>query len=179
MSLYRSLSATLLSAMVSFSIVTASGCGTSAVGIDECRDIEQARCAAGKPCGIVEDVDACERYARDHCLHGLAATPPAGASVASCVDVIKAAGACAKGDPEALLSDCDPAVSAGRTSLSTACDVVLHPERVAECSFLTDVPDEGTGGEAATGGTGGTDEPAAGGQAGTSGDTAQGGAPAE
>lgn len=159
--------------MASFSIVTASGCGTSAVGVDECRDIEQARCRVGKPCGIANDVEACERYYRDHCLHGLAAAPPAGASVAACVDVIEAAGACAKEDAEASLEDCAGAPEA-RLGLQTACDVVLHPERAAECAFLTNVPPEEGGG-----GSGSTDEPAAGGQAGTPTESSQGGTPAE
>lgn len=165
MSLFRSLSATLLAAATSFSIVTASGCGTSAVGVDECRDIENARCEAGVPCGLLDDVDACKRYYRDHCLHGLAAAPPAGASVAGCVQVIEAAGACAKNDAQALLEDCEPGVPEAQSGLSTACDVVLHPERAAECSFLTDVPPpegEGDGGQSSTGGNGGSDEPQAG-----------------
>jgi hypothetical protein len=177
MSFFRSLSATLLSATTSFSLVTASGCGTSAVGVDDCRDIEQARCRAGKACGIVEDVQACERYYRDHCLHGLATAPPAGASVASCVQVIEAAGQCAKLDPEAALADCEPGVPEPQSGLATACDVIRHPERAAECAFLTDVPpdEDGSGGQSGAGGREGTDEPASGGQAGMTGDAAQGG----
>jgi hypothetical protein len=162
MSLFRSLSATLLSAVVSFSLVTSSGCGTSAVGIDDCRDIEQARCRVGKPCGIAKDVEACERYYRDHCLHGLATAPPASASVAACIDIIEAAGACAKADPETPLDECSggPATASG---LNTACDVVLHPERAAECAFLTNLPPE-----EGAGGTGSDDEePSVAGQAGT------------
>jgi hypothetical protein len=152
--------------------VTASGCGTSAVGVDDCRDIENARCEAGAPCGLLDDVEACKRYYRDHCLHGLATAPPAGASVASCVQVIEAAGACAKSDPEALLEDCEAGVPEARSGLSTACDVVLHPERAAECSFLTDVPpeDEGSAGQSSTGGSGGSDDAEAGGQGGVTGE---------
>src|SRR5882724_3002222 len=100
----RSFTATLLSAAITFSLVTASGCGTNAVGVDDCRSIEQARCHAGAPCGIIEDVDACDRYYRDHCLHGLATKPPAGASVSACVQVIEAAGRCAQADPNLKLS---------------------------------------------------------------------------
>jgi hypothetical protein len=169
MSFFRSLSATLLSAAVSFSLVTGSGCGTNAVGVDECRDIENARCEASEPCGLVDDVPACKRYYRDHCLHGLATAPPAGASVDSCVQVIKAAGACAESDPEARLEDCEPGVPEAQSGLSTACDVVLHPELAAECSFLTDVPPEpepeGEGGQ-----SGDDEEPEVGGQGGTTGE---------
>lgn len=174
MSFFRSLSATLLSAAASFSIVTASGCGTNAVGVEECRDIESARCQAGLACGIVDDVPACERYYRDHCLHGLATEPPAGASVDSCVQLIEAAGECAKSDAETSLEDCGPPFSEPRSGLATPCDVVLHPERAAECSFLTDTPpeDEGSGGQPTAGGTGPSeeDEPEAGGQGGTIGE---------
>jgi hypothetical protein len=163
MSFLRTLSASLLAGMSTFSLVTASGCGTKAVGVDDCRDIEQARCQAGKPCGLVDDVEACERYYRDHCLHGLATEPPAGASVEACVQVIRGAGDCAKADPEAALADCES--TAPTSGLATACDVVRHPELAVECSFLTDLPPiEGGGGQ----GGAGTDEPADdSGQAGT------------
>lgn len=162
MSLFRSLSASLLSAAASFSIVTASGCGTNAIGVDDCRDIEQARCEASVPCGFVDDVKACRRYYRDHCLHGLLTKPSAGA-VAECVRVIDAAGQCASADAEAGLSDCDPAVTEANGKLRSACDVVAHPEFASECAFLLDEPpDTGTGGQPATGGSPGAEEPAGG-----------------
>jgi hypothetical protein len=179
----RSFTATLLSAAIAFSLVTASGCGTNAVGVDDCRDIEQARCHAGGRCGIIEDVDACDRYYRDHCLHGLATKPPAGASVSACVQVIEAAGRCAQADPKATLSSCEETVTATEPteSLNTACDVVTHPELATECSFLLDAPpaDSGSAGQSA-GGQSGTDEtPASAGQAGAAGaETTQGGASA-
>lgn len=169
MSYFRSLSATLLSAVTTFSIVTASGCGTNAVGVDECRDIERARCRAGDPCGIIDDVAACERYYRDHCLHGLATKPPSGAVVDACVQVIETAGRCASADPGARLDECDETVTLDpRRSLVTACDVVAHPELTTECAFLTDVPpEEGSGGQ--------------GGQSagGSAGETGQGGSSAD
>jgi hypothetical protein len=148
MSYSRSLSATLLSALTTFGIVTASGCGTKAVGIDECRDIERARCRAGAYCGIVDDVPACERYYRDHCLHGLATKPPSGAVVAACVQNIEAAGRCASKGAETPLNACDEDVSPRRGNLRTACDVVAHPELTSECAFLTDTPPvDGGGGQ--------------------------------
>ncbi len=148
MSYFRSLSATLLSAVTTFCIVTASGCGTKAVGVDECRDIERARCRAGDPCGIIDDVAACERYYRDHCLHGLAAKPPSSAVVDGCVQVIEAAGRCASSEPSSSLEDCEEPVTESRRGLRTACDVVAHPELTPECAFLTDTPpDDGTGGQ--------------------------------
>lgn len=153
MSYFRALSATLLSAATTFSLVSASGCGTSAVGVGECRDIEQARCRAGKSCGLIDDVEACERYYRDHCLHGLAVKPPGGGSVSECVRVIEAAGQCAAENREARLSSCETKVTNPRRDLVLACDVVAHPERATECAFLTNVPigDDGAAGASAGG----------------------------
>lgn len=181
MSLFRSLSASLLSAAVTFSIVTASGCGTSAVGIDDCRAIEQARCRAAAPCGLVDDVAACERYYRDHCLHGLLTDPPPGTSVADCVRAIEAAGQCASRDPESPLSECTEDVPEARPGLSSACAVVEHPERAEPCSFLLVNPDDniGSGGMPAAGGQTGSEPEPEDPVAGAGGQTAQAGAPAE
>jgi len=185
MSYFRSLSATLLAAVATFSLVTASSCGTSAVGVDSCRDIEQARCRASASCldakgvPLIDDVPACERYYRDHCLHGLGVKPPAGASVSACVQVIEAAGDCAAGDPTITLADCP--VTDPRGGLTRACDVVTHPERVTECAFLTatDVSD-GTAGQSAGGQTGtDTSSGASAGQSAAGAEAAQAGATAE
>jgi hypothetical protein len=177
-SLLQSLSASVLSATITFAIVTASGCGTKAVGVEDCRAIEEARCRAAEPCGLVDDVAACERFYRDHCLHGLMSEPGAGESVDACVRAIEAAGRCANQDPEAVLSECgDEPVPAAQPGLGTACDVVRYPERAAECSFLTNAPPEsGVGGQPATGGSSGDEEPPVGGAGGQS---PVAGAPAE
>ena len=193
MSYFRSLSATLLAAVATFSLVTASSCGTSAVGVDTCRDIEQARCRASASCldangnPLIRDVPACERYYRDHCLHGLAVKPPAGASVSACIQVIEAAGECAAADPASTLADCP--VTDRRAGLSRACDVITHPERTTECAFLLETPivDDGAagaGGQASTDTSSGASAgQSAGGtetaQAGASTETAQAGAAAE
>ena len=178
MSYFRSLSATVLSAAATFSLVTAS-CGTSAVGVDDCRNIEQARCRAGASCvdsngaPMIEDVDACERYYRDHCLHGLAVKPPAGASVSACVNVIEAAGRCAKGDPTIALEDCPKRVTATKPGLAQACDVVTHPELATECAFLSNT--KSSGGQSSTDTSSGA---TAGQPTAAGGETAQAGAPA-
>jgi hypothetical protein len=163
MSYLRTLSLTLLSAAASFCLVSAQGCGTGAVGVSECRNIEQARCVAAKPCGLIDDVDACERFYRDHCLHGLAVKPPVDAVVQTCISVIEAAGKCAEVDPETPLAECKKPVTARVNGLKTTCDVVAHPELATECSFLLDTPPVETGG---AGGEAGSD---AGGAAGTTG----------
>lgn len=156
MSYFRSLSATILSAAATFSLVTAS-CGTDAVGVEDCRDIEQARCRASASCldvkgdPLIEDVPACERYYRDHCLHGLAAKPPGGASVSACVQVIEAAGRCAKSDPTIALDECTEVVTEPHGTLTHACDVVTHPELATECAFLTDNDANGAAGQSSGG----------------------------
>jgi hypothetical protein len=165
MSYFRSLSATLASALTVFSLVTAS-CGTSAVGVDDCREIEKARCQAASPCGIIDDVPACERFYRDHCLHGLAAPPPEGASVAACVQVIQAAGQCAEDGADTPLASCTPRITAAAAGLKTACDVVQHPELTSECSFLLDVP-----ADTSSGGAGGQSSESTAGAAGVGGES--------
>ena len=137
----------LLSAFCAFTLVSAAGCGTSAQGVDDCRDIEEARCTAAKSCGIVSDVPACQRFYRDQCLHGLSVASPGAAKVKACVATIRAAGVCAAqtSDGQTPLSDCD-AVSVDATGVQTACDLVREPERAAECGFLTPAADAGNGG---------------------------------
>ena len=100
--------------------VVVGACGTDAIGIDTCRQIEEARCRQAPGCNIdltrpvhrdspKTDVDACIRYYHDACLHGIATnTDPGAPSVKACVDAINT------GD----------------------CNVVLHPEKAAACLWL-------------------------------------------
>ncbi|MBK7581814.1 MAG: hypothetical protein IPI67_16600 [Myxococcales bacterium] len=140
MMLLRALAAGVTSAITAFLVVHASGCGTDAVGLEECRDIETARCEAGKFCGLVDDVDQCKRFYRDQCLHGLAAGERPGAPlVKECVATIRAAGACAKAG-YTTLAECaaDPTLSlpSQKTYHTTSCDIVKEPEGAEECEFL-------------------------------------------
>jgi hypothetical protein len=137
----------LLSAVCAFTLVSATGCGTDAQGVDDCRNIEQTRCEAAKNCGLISDVPGCQRFYRDQCLHGLPVTPPGSVRLKECVDTIRAAGVCAmqSGDPNTLLRDCDPAVTQGARVL-TVCALVKEPEKAQECSFLTPSADGGVGG---------------------------------
>jgi hypothetical protein len=92
-------------------------CGTDAVGVETCRQIEEARCRHAPRCGIDlgnpkhrdPDVDACIRFYKDACLHGLATTSdPGGPATRACIDAID------RGD----------------------CNVVLHPETDPACGWL-------------------------------------------
>jgi hypothetical protein len=128
----------LATGLSAFAVTTSAGCGTDAVGIDACRDIEIARCEAAQHCGRVDDVAACRRFYRDHCLHGLRTgieVPPED-EVNRCVATIKKAGECAKGDRQALLDECEPTVTRDSRGADYACDIVLYPEWATECSFL-------------------------------------------
>ncbi|MEZ4224979.1 MAG: hypothetical protein R3B13_28760 [Polyangiaceae bacterium] len=143
MSVLRSTTAALWAFGYAYFVVQAAGCGTDATGVDECRDIEAARCEAAAFCGIVDDVEQCKRFYRDQCLHGLASGEQPGAPrVKECIATLHAAGTCAK-EGKTALSECGAPVS-GKTIHSKVCDVILHPEGAAECDFLAspvEVPD--------------------------------------
>lgn len=100
----------------------APGCGTDAVGVDTCRQVENARCQQAPRCpdninlgtpvhrnSPTTDVDACMRFYHDACLHGLATDKDPGAiATKACVDAINT------GD----------------------CAVVTHPETHPSCAWL-------------------------------------------
>jgi hypothetical protein len=103
-------------------VAGAMACGTEAVGVDSCRQIETARCENARSCGIdlttpvhrgdtpSDDVGACKRYYDDACLHGLAApTDPGTVAVQACIDAINEA---------------------------TDCEIVKSPEKSPACAFL-------------------------------------------
>lgn len=145
-----------LSALGSFALASSPGCGTDAKGIDDCRDIEQARCRAAAACGLVPSEDDCERFYRDHCLHGLPVPAPDRAQVDLCVADLTKLGNCAEvgGGKDATLDGCPEFVDTRDATL--ACEVIQHPERAYSCSFLTGKtavpPAGGQGGEGGGGG---------------------------
>lgn len=116
------------------------GCGTSAKGIDTCREIEEERCRQAPACPdqfrvrSESEVESCVRFYRDQCLHGLSAEEPGKPALDACLQTIRRAGACAKAGSKTL-DDCNPRPSA-ETKLATACEVLVHPEQTAECAFL-------------------------------------------
>lgn len=144
-------------------LVPTGGCGTDAVGVDTCRDIEYARCEAAAKCPDlfdIPDVDDCKRFYRDQCLHGLAASREPGApKLHACVEAIRQAGRCAARDQS--LAECgslqDESIDA-----ETPCDVIQAPEKLDACSFLVPEPesendedqDEGSAGSNGAGGSG-------------------------
>lgn len=105
----------------------AAGCGTDAVGVETCRTIETTRCEQAPRCPGVDlnvplhrdspktDVEACIRFYRDACLHGLSTGDPGGPATQACVNAIK----------------------------TKDCDIVLHPEHDMACLWLNPAPDAG------------------------------------
>jgi hypothetical protein len=98
-------------------------CGTDAVGVDTCRQIEEARCQQAPACGISleppyrtsgTDVAACVRFYDDECLHGLVSGhDPGPILVGACVAAIR-----------------------GASTTDGGCAVVLSPASVAACGWL-------------------------------------------
>ena len=92
-------------------------CGTSAVGVDSCKEIEAARCEQAPNCGINlsqplhrdPDVEACIRFYDIACLHGLEiSADPGTVEVQACIKAIQTKG----------------------------CNTVLHPETDPACAWL-------------------------------------------
>jgi len=121
-------------------------CDTHAVGIDECRSIEEARCEAARGCDDGLDSDSkqadCERFSRDNCLHGLPLKDtPRASDVDSCVAAIRAAGACAATHGVDTSAEGCPGLKGTFTKPKlTACLVVESPEYSSECAFLISEP---------------------------------------
>lgn len=153
---------TLLGLMFVLVAVAPTSCNSKAVGIDECRRIEYARCEAAVHCPEnfdVDDVAACKRFYRDQCLHGLdRAKTPDKTDVTACVEVIDRLGSCAKKNGEdSLVTECSE-VSSTLSKVDTVCELLKRPEAAPECAFITKADtsdsDDGSGGEAGSSGSG-------------------------
>jgi hypothetical protein len=136
----------------------AGSCGTDAVGVSECREVEQARCAAAVNCGFA-DVEECQRFYRDHCLHGVAIEEVNQVEVDSCVATLENAGRCAAEQPDSAPAACAVPIPT-QSEVAKVCDVVLAPELASACAFLRPAPataapaaPAAAGGAAGTGGT--------------------------
>ncbi|WP_063752013.1 hypothetical protein [Sorangium cellulosum] len=145
-------------------------CGTSAVGIDACRQIETARCEAAAACpawvgsaDADERVDACVEFVWDQCLHGIEnagtednpAPEPTGSQIEACVDAVGATRKCAA-DNVASMTECTAApLVDGADGAISPCDVITKRAHALQaCAFV--VEPTGTGGGAGDGGGGGS-----------------------
>jgi hypothetical protein len=150
-------------------------CSTGAVGIEACRDIETKKCEVAVDCPGVDiseesDVNECKLFYHDQCMFGIAdaEADPDGILVEACIAAIDQAAGCKGAE---TIADCEnaPALASSVNSDATACELILFPQRLADCNFLA-APGEGSGGtgtgsEGGAGGTGG----AAGGSGGAGG----------
>lgn len=150
----RNVALACTSALAAFALTVSPGCGTSARGIQDCRDIEEARCTAAVACGIVAKANDCKIYYRDHCLHGLPIAPPQPADLDNCVSTITTLGSCVQANGRDVpLAYCG--VDADNAVL--ACEVVQYPERAYACSFLTGTAESAPPATAGQGGQGGSE----------------------
>jgi hypothetical protein len=117
----------------------AGSCGTDAVGVSECREVEEARCDAAVSCGY-GDVQECRRFYRDHCLHGVALEQVDNVQVDQCVAQLQNAGQCAAEQPGVAPADCARPIET-QTSVATVCEVVLRTELATACAFLVPAPE--------------------------------------
>ncbi len=131
MQLSRVSTSLAIAALVAVATAVAPGCGNDAVGVEACRQIEDARCNRAVECSIPlaapphrgDDVAACVKFYRDECLHGLAS----------------------KNDPGTTkVQACVQAIAAG------FCSVVVAPESDPACAFLipAPIPDAGSSADA-------------------------------
>jgi hypothetical protein len=150
-------------AFVALCLLPGGGCGTDAVGVESCRDIERARCDAAATCGTVDDAASCRRFYHDQCLHGLPVPDPGKYLVQDCVEMIERANACAVAGPDTALADCPREVTS-QASVATVCELVGAPELGSECRFLApdSQPEEPPPPPAAGGAGGAPDESVAG-----------------
>lgn len=105
-------------------------CNTDAVGVNECRDVEYARCEASVACGIIEEdeVDSCRRFYRDHCLHGISGDKvPTADEHKACIELIEQAGEAAN---ESL------GMGGSGQPDDSACDIIDKPWKSEECAYL-------------------------------------------
>lgn len=105
------------------------------MGVGECRAFENVRCEAAAACGY-PDVAACQRFERDHCLHGVPLEEISAIQLDACAQDIARAGRCAAALGPTTPSDgCNEPVPT-QSMPHTACEVVERPELATACAFL-------------------------------------------
>ncbi len=135
------------------------GCGTDAVGVDICRQLEDFRCDNVEyACGTQQNftVDGCERYYRDACLAGLENTDAGGTdtdAIKACTDSLTDVMNCAHAGGS--LAACgihltsDLVIDGGTqsTNIYTPCDIFKSlPYLLPNCAFVVGGGSSGTDG---------------------------------
>lgn len=121
------------------------GCNTGAIAVAECREIERARCVALESCGTIDDVDACRRFVRDSCLHGIAGPkPPTSSEQKSCVAMVTESGSCARKNAKMAPEDCrglaeiDLSPIPRRPEAKTVCELAEKPWNYLTCDYVNE-----------------------------------------
>ncbi len=152
--------ALMAASLVSGVLLLTYGCGTDAVGVDACRQIEDARCDAAPACTGDEDtfgirteeqVRNCKSLYRDQCLHGIEnaggsdedeVDEPSDGDINRCIKAIKATASCKKSKPDAnadgttTMDECaDVAVVEGWSG-KTPCQTLHAVENLDACKFV-------------------------------------------
>jgi hypothetical protein len=116
-------------------------CGTSAVGIASCRQIEMASCALAPTCDPTFDVSRCELFYRDECLVGIQ-NADAGSNLTAatnaCVTALQAEIGCMN---TADSGACQMLLPSGTfcpetDAAATPCSVLICPEVLTACAWL-------------------------------------------
>jgi hypothetical protein len=80
-------------------------------------------------------VSECQRFYRDHCLHGISLKTINDIDVQACVADLQQAGSCAADQGQTTIaSECSTPIAA--VAGTTVCGVVLRPETATACAFL-------------------------------------------
>ncbi|WP_050432695.1 hypothetical protein [Chondromyces crocatus] len=148
-----------LGALSAFGAVLSPGCGTDAVGVDACRQIEDARCQAASVCGYDEaQVKTCREFYRDQCLRGIQNAEhgePAESEVEGCIAAVEAVRDCAAaGTP--TVGECSGVVLAPTADGSVPPCLIITEQvhRLQACAFVATPPSGGSGGNGGSGGDG-------------------------
>jgi hypothetical protein len=104
-------------------MLAAAACGTDAVGVQACRQVEEARCQEAPGCGVAleppyhtsgTDTSECIRFYNDQCLHGVASgADPGPTAVNACVAAIHSA-----------------------STIEGHCSIVIDPSTSGACVWL-------------------------------------------
>jgi hypothetical protein len=134
--------------------VALTSCGTNAVAVEACRQIEAARCDAMQACGLSADAAAaCSSFYHDQCLHGVEnPKPDAGtATIDACVAAIRATAACARaGAADMAACPAAPLTSSADAALKP-CDVIgKNAHLLSDCAFVVALSDGGASDAAAS-----------------------------
>ncbi|MFO0757666.1 MAG: hypothetical protein U0359_14310 [Byssovorax sp.] len=137
-------------------LTASSGCGSDAVGVEACRQIEKARCGALQACVSdpntgakygQADTDQCSAFYQDQCLVGIqndVSAAPTDAQAKACVDAINAVRDCANAG-KATVGDCGVGLASGADPGLSPCAVITGAaEQLGACAFVVKPADAGT-----------------------------------